>query len=155
MCIRDRLYSTVTRIGQSESGKIGEQLFFICGLLVLLVVMRVAGIIFYQKSVARGDEALRRQLGRKLIRMPLSVWHTRHSGDWMAVLGKDADEASEVYKDQANTVLACVIQAEGGLDILLWTNPVLAAWGLATGIGYMWIGFLNWKMCIRDRHCSS
>lgn len=140
-----QLYSTVTRIGQLGSGKIREQLFFICGLLVVLVAMRVVGIIFYQKSVARGDEALRRQLGRKLIRMPLSVWHTRHSGDWMAVLGKDADEASEVYKDQANTILACVIQAAGGLVILLWTNPVLAAWGLATGIGYMWIGFLNWK----------
>ena len=63
----------------------------------------------------------------------------------MAVHGQDADEASEVYKDQANTILACVIQAAGGLAILLWTNPVLAAWGLATGIGYMWIGFLNWK----------
>ena len=50
-----------------------------------------------------------------------------------------------MYKDQANTILACVIQAAGGLAILLWTNPVLAAWGLATGIGYMWIGFLNWK----------
>lgn len=140
-----QLYSTVTRIGQSGEGRIAEQLFFICGLLAALVVMRVVGTIFYLRSVARGDEALRRRLGRTLVRMPLSIWYTRHSGDWMAILGKDADEASGVYKDQANMLLACIIQAGGGLMLLLWMNPVLAAWGLITGLGYMWIGFLNWK----------
>ena len=49
-----QIYSTVTRIGQSGSGKIREQLFFIYGLLVVLVVMRVCGNHFLSEVSCKG-----------------------------------------------------------------------------------------------------
>lgn len=140
-----QIYRLVASIGVYGNARIFQQFCVISALLAGIILLRSFGQVLYLKAVARADESLRRQLAEQLLCMPLSSWRKRHSGDWMAVLGKDTDDATDTYKDKACRFMGCILQTVGGVVIIAWVSPFMAALGICTGLCYMWVGILKWK----------
>lgn len=143
--LEGQLYGVVADAGEFGDIRVSQRLAALFLLLIGLVVFRGIGQVLYKKAVARGDEELRRHLVHRLIGMPLSMWYRRHSGDWLAVLGKDTDDAAEAYKEKAGYLMGCFLEIAGGGLILWMASPAMAVWGIVAGLGYLWVGLLNWK----------
>lgn len=139
-----QLYKVVSQIGQS-SDEVTSGILFVFVLLVILFTSLGVGQIIFSRAVAVADKNLRTSLGARLSRMPMSVWYTRHSGDWLTVLGKDADGASEAYMNQLPNFTMIFIQAVGGLTILFASMPIMGFYSLISGGVYLWIGLFAQK----------
>ena len=139
-----QLYKVVSQIGQS-SDEVTSGILFVFLLLVILFTSLGVGQIIFSRAVAAADKNLRTSLGARLSRMPMSAWYTRHSGDWLTVLGKDADGASEAYMNQLPNFTMIFIQAVGGLTILFASMPIMGFYSLISGGVYLWIGLFAQK----------
>ena len=68
-------------------------------------------------------------LTRHIMRMPVKEWTKRHSSDWLSVTGRDADDASAIYKEQSQNLLGALISVVGGLIITINTLSLIHIFG--------------------------
>ena len=139
-----QLYCTITAIGENSSMFF---LYFLRIFVLLLIVIAVSGIgiWIFTRATACGDQMLRRQLAYKMSRMPIKNWYGRHSGEWLTILGKDADNASYSYKQQIARFISLAIELLGGIIVLAFQSPILLVYALISGILYLNIGLLRRK----------
>ncbi len=139
-----QLYKLVTQI-TSDRQLIAYGILRVFVILVILILFLGFGIMFHSIANAGADFRLRRQMGERLTRLPLSDWHKYHSGEWLAILGKEADAVSEMYKSQIPGLLGLGVQIFGGFAILMFASRELAVFSLISGVLYLGIGLFNIK----------
>ena len=139
-----QLYRVVTTLGQSGSAFV-RQLLFVFGLLLLVVSVVGVGRWLVTRTTACADQALRRKMADKMSRMPMESWYKQHSGQWLTMLGKDAENASKAYKQQIQKIVSLFITVAGGIVLLAVQTPVLLIYALASGIFYFGVGLISRK----------
>lgn len=138
-----QLYAVITRdlrtMSQFAAG-------FYRAFLLLVTVVAITGTetALYLFTTARADFRLRKALTERCLHM-LSEWTKRHSTDWLCVTGRDADDASAIYKEYSQRLLCCVISVAGGLGIMLLKSPVMALFAVLVGFFYIGIGISRTK----------
>jgi ABC-type multidrug transport system fused ATPase/permease subunit len=105
--------------------------------VTLLVLMSSLGAAINGRTAATIDLRFRKKLTEKISRIPLSQWHKRHSGDWMALMGRDADGATEAYKMPFIMIISMIFQFIGGLIIILPQFPEMAIYSATAGTLYL------------------
>ena len=102
-----------------------------------VILMASFGTAITGRAVAHIDMNFRMAITEKLTKIPMNLWNERHSGDWMALVGKDADTATESYKEFFMTLIGIIFQMLGGIIIIMPRYPLYAWFSLAAGIIYL------------------
>lgn len=114
---------------------------FLAGLLAASYV----GNYLYNKSTVYADKKVRLSLSRKLIRMELRHWYKRHFSQWLTLLGKDTDNASEAYKSELQSLVSLLLPMIGGTAVIAFVNIWMAIFAVAVGLVYFAVGILKQK----------
>lgn len=135
-----QLYAATASINQTNNiisifPNIGYTFLGVIG----LVLMSSIGIAILERTLADIDMKFRKALLEKTSKIPLSVWHSRHSGDYMAIVGRDADKATEAYKYPFISLIGTLFEFIGGLIIILPRFPEMAYFSIGAGFFYMLI----------------
>ncbi|MCI9625516.1 MAG: ABC transporter ATP-binding protein [Clostridia bacterium] len=136
-----QLYRVVAMIGQGGNAFFG-QLLQVFGLLLLIVAVVGIGFWIFTCAAACGDKALWQQLAHKMSHMPMKNWYEKHSGEWLTMLGKDAENAANSYKQLVTRFVSLFIELAGGGLVLSFGSPVLLLYAAISGIVYFGIGVL-------------
>ncbi len=139
-----QLYRVVTTLGQSSSA-FARQLLFVFGLLLLVVSAAGMGRWLVTRTTACADLALRRKMAEKMSHMPMESWYKQHSGQWLTMLGKDAENATKVYKQQIQRIGSLFIAVAGGIILLAIQAPALLLYAMVSGIFYFGVGLVSRK----------
>lgn len=119
-------------------------------LLIVLVVITGGGSVLYFWTTAKADYNLRLALTESIMRMPIYEWTKRHSADWLCIIGRDADDASAIYKGQSQKFFGVFLSIVGGLTIVVNTNIYMAVFAVLMGFFYLEIGITRAKL--RKKH---
>lgn len=144
-----QLYAVITLAG-SDLQQFAAEFFRVLRMLVVIVAVTGVGTIVYLWTTAKADRRLRMTLTRHIMRMPVKEWTKRHSSDWLSVTGRDADDASAIYKEQSQNLLGALISVVGGLIITINTSLSMAVFSIIIGLLYMKIGISRSK--VRRKH---
>lgn len=139
-----QLYAVITRDLRTMS-QFAAGFYRVFLLLVTVVAITETGTALYLFTTARADFRLRKALTERCLHMTMSEWTKRHSTDWLCVTGRDADDASAIYKEYSQRLLGCVISVAGGLEIMLLKSPVMALFAVLVGFFYIGIGISRTK----------
>jgi ABC-type multidrug transport system fused ATPase/permease subunit len=139
-----QLYAVITVVDH-DMGQFAARLGRVLLLMAVVVAVTGAGTVLYLRTTAKADCNLRKAIIDSCLSMPMSEWTKRHSTDWLCVIGRDADDASAIYKEHSQRLLGSVISIVGGLSILLGTNVSMAVFALVIGFLYTRIGISRAK----------
>lgn len=137
-----QIYCVIITAGQTE-GNFFRQLFQIFLLLLGLASVMGIGAQFSTQTGAYGDRRLRSLMTKKLCHMPMRNWYGRHSGEWLTLLGKDAESASAAYKQQITGLIEILIEFSGGCIVLLAQSKGMLLYALISGLLYFGIGMFQ------------
>ncbi len=137
-----QLFALVAKLANQTAGIWQHTVFVLC-LLLFIILLTGTGEILFTKAAAQVDFHLRDELGRRMARIPLKHWYQKHSGECMTIFGKDSDTASEIYKVHIPVLISLILQAAGGLIVLVIASPLYACYAFVWGVCYLWIGMFS------------
>ena len=137
-----RLYGVVASLGEELSYFVQglTQLFL---LMLILIGFQIMGGTFLLRTSASAGKQMRIRLAKSLSRMPMKEWYRNHSGDWLTILGSDADLTNEFCKSGIPELFRCIIDFLGGFIILFIMSPTMSFYCVAVGICQIWLGMLR------------
>jgi len=138
-----QLYRVITGLAD-DWVRFWRELGLVFVLLLVIVILVGAGNWLFTSAVAYGDQALRKKLSFQMSRMSMADWYSRHSGEWLTMLGKDADNAARSYKQVIVNAAGLAIQLVGGILVVL-KAPWLLLYALVSGFAYFGIGIIQRK----------
>ena len=137
-----QLYRVVTGLGNDKE-KFMRELGLIFLLLVLIVSLVGVGNWLFTATTAYGDQMLRKKLSFQMSRMKMKDWYGRHSGEWLTMLGKDADNAAKSYKQVILQATSLGIELFGGILVVGLQSPWLLLYALTSGCTYFGFGIIQ------------
>ena len=109
-----------------DSGALGQVLLLVLGLYVVsAVLMFVQGWVL-NGVVQRTVYGLRKDLSKKLDRLPLSYFDKQPRGELLSRMTNDIDNVSQTLQQTLQQMLNAVLTLIGVMIMMFWVSPLLA-----------------------------
>ena len=109
-----------------DSGALGQVLLVVLGLYVVSALLMFAQGWVLNGVVQRTVYGLRKDLSKKLDRLPLSYFDKQPRGELLSRMTNDIDNVSQTLQQTLQQMLNAVLTLIGVLIMMFWVSPLLA-----------------------------